>query len=71
MKNPLNDIRSFCAVCAGATFAFGFSACMTIGFPPSEDLFHASIFTLIITVLTFIGIKVTKKWGEQDSDEIE
>lgn len=68
MKNPLNDIRSFCAVCAGATFAFGFSACMTIGFPPSEDLFRASIFTLVITVLTYICMKAAKKWGGDDGE---
>lgn len=68
MRNPLNDAETFAAICAGAGFAFGVSACMTLGQPSmSDDFATPSVISLVVSALLYIGIRATRKMHTKKS----
>lgn len=68
MKNPLNDIRLFCAICAGAGFAFGVSALLTLGCISgiSSQFAKLSVVALIFAGVCFAADKLCEHIEKTD-----
>lgn len=58
MRNPLNDIRLYAAVCAGAGGAFGLSACVTLGTDNAEFFAKLSGILLIASAITYAVLRL-------------
>lgn len=70
MRNPLNDPHAFAALCAGASGAFGFAACLTLGTEHSASFAELSVIILIISAAMYITQRLAERLhGEEDTKE--
>lgn len=71
MRNPLNDMESFAALCGGAGFAFGVAAVLTVGSPVTSQLAKLSLITLVFAGVCSLACRLCEHAGKYNERKEE